>query len=80
MSWPTDITAMEKWRVWNRLRRWSVIRRGSRGTRQPEREVQGHSPSQKKIVTGKENVAIVAIELVQLRDQDRPTTDMTPAL
>ena len=26
--------------------------------------MQGHSPSQKKIVTGKENVAIVAIEPV----------------
>ena len=30
----------------------------------PSAEVQGHSPSQKKIVTGKENVAIVAIDPV----------------
>ena len=28
----------------------------------PSAEVQGHSPSQKKIVTGKENVAIVGVE------------------
>jgi DUF971 family protein len=32
--------------------------------RSPSAEVQGHSPSQKKMVTGKENVAIVAIEPV----------------
>jgi DUF971 family protein len=30
----------------------------------PSAEVQGHSPSQKRTVTGKENVAIVAIEPV----------------
>ena len=30
----------------------------------PSAEVQGHSPSQKRTVTGKENVAIAAIEPV----------------
>lgn len=30
----------------------------------PSAEVQGHSPSEKKIVTGKQNVSIVAIEPV----------------
>ena len=67
MSWPTEITAMDKGRV------LVVVFDDGRAIRltaerlrveSPSAEVQGHSPAQKRAVTGKENVAIVAIEPV----------------
>src|SRR3984885_5708033 len=67
MAWPTDITAMDKGRVLEvAFDDGAVIRLRAERLRveSPSAEVQGHSPSQKKIVTGKENVAIVAIEPV----------------
>jgi DUF971 family protein len=67
MAWPTDITAMDKGRVLEvAFDDGRVIRLTAERLRveSPSAEVQGHSPSQKKIVTGKENVAIVAIEPV----------------
>ena len=67
MAWPTDITAMEKGRVLEvAFDDGQVIRLTAERLRveSPSAEVQGHSPSQKKIVTGKENVAIVAIDPV----------------
>jgi DUF971 family protein len=66
-SWPTDITAMEKGRVLEvTFDDGQVIRLTAEKLRveSPSAEVQGHSPSQKRTVTGKENVAIVAIEPV----------------
>ena len=67
MAWPTDITAMDKGRVLEvAFDDGHVIRLTAERLRveSPSAEVQGHSPSQKKIVTGKENVAIVAIDPV----------------
>ena len=67
MAWPTDITAMDKGRILEvAFDDGQVIRLTAERLRveSPSAEVQGHSPSQKKIVTGKENVAIVAIEPV----------------
>jgi DUF971 family protein len=67
MAWPTDITAMDKGRVLEvAFDDGQVVRLPAERLRveSPSAEVQGHSPSQKKIITGKENVAIVAIEPV----------------
>jgi DUF971 family protein len=67
MPWPTDITAMEKGRILEvAFDDGEVIRLTAERLRveSPSVEVQGHSPRQKKIVTGKENVAIVAVEPV----------------
>ncbi len=67
MPWPTDITAMEKGRILEvAFDNGEVIRLTAERLRveSPSVEVQGHSPRQKKIVTGKENVAIVAVEPV----------------
>jgi DUF971 family protein len=67
MSWPTDIVAMEKGRVLEvAFDDGQAIRLSAEKLRveSPSAEVQGHSPSQKRAVTGKENVAIVAIEPV----------------
>ena len=67
MPWPTDITAMNKGRVLEvAFDDGQVIRLTAEKLRveSPSAEVQGHSPSQKRTVTGKENVAIVAIEPV----------------
>jgi DUF971 family protein len=67
MPWPTDITAMEKGRILEVVfDDGEVIRLTAERLRveSPSVEVQGHSPAQKKIVTGKENVAIVALEPV----------------
>ena len=67
MSWPTDITAMDKGRVlevaFDDGRSHSPQRRTATG-RKPERRSAGHSPSQKRTVTGKESVAIIGIEPV----------------
>ena len=67
MSWPTDITAMDKGRTLEvAFDDGRVIRLAAERLRveSPSAEVQGHSPSQKRTVTGKENVAIVRIEPV----------------
>jgi DUF971 family protein len=67
MSWPTDITAMNKGRVLEvAFDDGRTIRLSAEKLRveSPSAEVQGHSPSQKTMVTGKENVAIVGIEPV----------------
>ena len=67
MSWPTDITAMDKGRVLEVVfDDGGAIRLTAERLRveSPSAEVQGHSPSQKKTLTGKENVAIVGIEPV----------------
>jgi DUF971 family protein len=65
MPWPTDITAMEKGRILEvAFDDGGVIRLTAHRLRveSPSAEVQGHSPSQKKIIAGKENVAIVGLE------------------
>ncbi len=67
MAWPTEITATEKGRVLEvAFDDGKVIRLAAERLRveSPSAEVRGHSPSQKKIVTGKENVVIVGIEPV----------------
>jgi DUF971 family protein len=67
MSWPTEITAMEKGRVLEvAFDDGRTIRLTAERLRveSPSAEVQGHSPSQKRTVTGKESVAIVGIEPV----------------
>ncbi len=65
MSWPTDITAMDKGHILEVVfDDGEVIRLTAERLRveSPSAEVQGHAPSQKKTITGKENVAIVALE------------------
>jgi DUF971 family protein len=65
MPWPTDITAMDRGRVLEvAFDDGRAIRLTAERLRveSPSAEVQGHSPNQKKTVTGKENVAIVGIE------------------
>ena len=67
MSWPTDITAMDKGRVLEvAFDDGQTIRLAAERLRveSPSAEVQGHSAREKRMVTGKENVAIVAIEPV----------------
>ncbi len=65
MSWPTDITAMEKGRILEvTFDDGEIIRLTAHRLRvaSPSAEGHGHSPSQKKIIAGKENVAIVGLE------------------
>ena len=67
MSWPTDITAMEKGRILEvAFDDGEVVRLTAERLRveSPSAEVQGHSPNQKKIIIGKETVAIVGLEPV----------------
>ena len=67
MSWPTDITVMDKGRTLEvAFDDGQVVRLTAERLRveSPSAEVQGHSPSQKRTLTGKENVAIVGIEPV----------------
>ena len=67
MSWPTDITAMDKGRILEvAFDDGQVIRLTAQKLRveSPSAEVKGHSPGQRRIVTGKENVAIVGLEPV----------------
>jgi len=67
MAWPTDIVVSEKGRILEvdfddgRKVRLTAHKLRVEG---PSAEVQGHSPSQKVIVRGKENVAIVGAEPV----------------
>jgi len=65
--WPTDIAAMNKGRTLEvAFDDGRTIRLTAEKLRveSPSAEVKGHSPSERRIVTGKENVAIVAIEPV----------------
>jgi DUF971 family protein len=65
MAWPTDITAMENGRILEVAYDDGVVVRLTAErlrVESPSAEVQGHSSSQRKQVTGKENVAIVGIE------------------
>ena len=65
--WPTDITARDKGRTLEvAFDDGQTIRLTAEKLRveSPSAEVKGHSPSQRRIVTGKENVAIVGLEPV----------------
>ncbi len=67
MAWPTDITASDNGRRLEVVYDDGVaVQLSAERLRveSPSAEVQGHSPSQRKIVTGKENVRIVGIEPV----------------
>jgi DUF971 family protein len=67
MAWPTDIAATAKGRILEvAFDDGAVVRLTAERLRveSPSAEVQGHSRSEKKIITGKENVAIVDIEPV----------------
>ena len=67
MAWPTDITATEKGRILEvAFDDGEVVRLTAERLRveSPSAEVQGHSPNQKKIIIGKETVAIVGLEPV----------------
>jgi len=67
MAWPTEILISQKGRilelVYDDARRIRVTAERLR-VESPSAEVQGHSPSQKVTVRGKENVAIVGAEPV----------------
>ena len=65
MAWPTDITLTDKGRTLVvAYDDGETVRLTAERLRveSPSAEVQGHSPSEKRIVTGKENVAIVDVE------------------
>jgi DUF971 family protein len=65
MFWPTDITVTDKGRILEVVYDDGKIARLTAErlrVESPSAEVQGHSPSQKQNVTGKENVAIVGVE------------------
>ena len=67
MAWPTDITVTDKGRTLEVVFDDSeTVRLTAERLRveSPSAEVQGHSPSQKRIVAGKENVAIVDVQPV----------------
>jgi len=65
MVWPTDITVRDKGRTLEvAFDDGETVHLTAERLRveSPSAEVQGHSPSEKRIVTGKENVAIVDVE------------------
>ena len=65
MAWPTDISALDQGRALEVVYDDGVTVRVTAEklrVESPSAEVQGHSPSEKKIITGKENVKIVDIE------------------
>ena len=67
MAWPTDITVTDKGRTLEVLfDNGETVRLTAERLRveSPSAEVQGHSPREKRIVTGKENVAIVDVQPV----------------
>ncbi len=67
MAWPTDIAVTNKGRILEvAFDDGNTIRLTAERLRveSPSAEVQGHSPSQKVTVRGKENVAIVGAEPV----------------
>ena len=65
MAWPTDIVAKDQGRTLEiAFDDGATVSLTAERLRveSPSAEVQGHSPAEKRIVTGKENVRIVAIE------------------
>ena len=65
MAWPTDITVSGRGRMLEVIYDdGEIVRLTAERLRveSPSAEVQGHSAAQKKIVTGKENVAIVRVD------------------
>ena len=65
MAWPTDITVTDNGRTLEVVfDDGETVRLTAERLRveSPSAEVQGHSPSEKRIVAGKENVAIVDVE------------------
>ena len=65
MAWPTDITGSDEGRTLEIVYDDGVTVRISAErlrVESPSAEVQGHSPAEKRIVTGKQNVRITAIE------------------
>ena len=65
MAWPTDIVAKDKGRTLEIAFDDGVtvsLAAERLRVESPSAEVQGHSPGEKRRVTGKENVRIVAIE------------------
>ncbi len=65
MAWPTDIVAKDQGRALEiEFDDGATVRLTAERLRveSPSAEVQGHSPAEKRSVTGKENVRIVAIE------------------
>ena len=65
MSWPTDITVTNAGRLLEIAfddNRTVQLTAEKLRVESPSAEVQGHSPREKKAITGKENVAIVAID------------------
>ena len=67
MHWPIDLTVSEHGRIleiaYDDGHKFRITAERLR-VNSPSAEVQGHSPEQRKIVTGKENVAINEIEPV----------------
>ena len=67
MSWPTDITVTDRGRLLEVVfDDGEIVRLTAERLRveSPSAEVRGHSPSERKVVVGKENVAIVGVEPV----------------
>jgi DUF971 family protein len=65
MAWPTDITVTDKGRTLEVVfDDGETVRLTAERLRveSPSAEVQGHSAREKRIVTGKENVAIVDVQ------------------
>lgn len=67
MNWPTELTVSEHGRIleiaYDDGNKFRITAERLR-VNSPSAEVQGHSPEQRKIVTGKENVAMTEIEPV----------------
>jgi len=67
MAWPTDITARDAGTILEVSYDDGVtVKLTAERLRveSPSAEVQGHSPAEKKIITGKQNVKIVGLEPV----------------
>jgi DUF971 family protein len=65
MAWPTDIVLTDQGRLLEVVfddNKTVRIAAEKLRVESPSAEVQGHSRAEKKIVTGKENVRIVAVE------------------
>ena len=65
MAWPTDIVVKDQGRTLDiAFDDGATVSLAAQRLRveSPSAEVQGHSPAEKRIVTGKENVRIVAID------------------
>jgi len=67
MAWPTDITVTDRGRTLEVIYDdGEVIRLSAERLRleSPSAEVQGHGPGQKKLLVGKEKVAIIGVDPV----------------